>query len=122
MGKATQDLRNEHESIIYVLEILDRMIQSDQVEPESMLRYYGELVYFLKMFADKCHHGKEEDYLFTELVKKGIPKEGGPVGVMLQEHALGREYIARMSRGFEEKNIEAFNEAAVLYRDSIVIR
>ena len=117
MGKATEDLRKEHESIIYVLRLLDEMIQSERLEPESRLRYYGELVYFLKMFADKCHHGKEEDYLFKELVHRGIPNEGGPVGVMLSEHVQGRAYIARMSRGFEEKNIEAFNEAAILYRD-----
>jgi hemerythrin-like domain-containing protein len=25
------------------------------------------LIYFLKTFADKCHHGKEENYLFKEL-------------------------------------------------------
>lgn len=29
MGKATQDLRNEHEAILYVLQILDKMLESD---------------------------------------------------------------------------------------------
>ena len=75
------------------------------------------MVYFFKTFADKCHHGKEEDFLFKELVKKGIPSNGGPVGVMLHEHAQGREYIAHMSRSIDEKSIEGFNNAAVLYRD-----
>ncbi len=117
MGKATQDLRREHDAILYVLQILDKMILSNNRESEILLRYYGELVYFLKIFADKCHHGKEENYLFEELVKKGIPKDNGPVGVMLNEHAQGREYIAQMSRGFDEKDIEIFNNAAVLYRD-----
>lgn len=117
MGKATQDLRKEHDAILYVLQILDQMMQSDSNDFATSLRYYGEVVYFLKIFADKCHHGKEEKYLFKELVKKGIPTDGGPVGVMLQEHAQGREYIAQMSRSFDEKNIEGFNNAAVLYRD-----
>jgi len=88
MGKATQDLKKEHEAILYVLQILDKMMESDNLEAESLLRYYGEVVYFLKIFADKCHHGKEENYLFKELVDKGIPNEGGPVGVMLREHAM----------------------------------
>jgi len=117
MGKATQDLRKEHEAILYVLEILDQMIIKEKTEPEVQLRYYDELVYFLKTFVDKCHHGKEENYLFNELVKKGITNEGGPVGVMLQEHEQGREYIARMSEALEEKSIDGFNLAAMQYRD-----
>ena len=82
MGKATQDLRKEHEAILYVLQILDKMTESDNRDAETLFHYYGEVVYFLKTFADKCHHGKEENYLFKELVNKGIPNEGGPVGVM----------------------------------------
>jgi len=117
MGKATQDLRKEHEAILYVLQILDKMMETDSRDAENLLHYYGEVVYFLKIFADKCHHGKEENYLFKELVNKGIPDEGGPVGVMLQEHAQGRDYIAQMSRGFDEKNIAEFHIVAVLYRN-----
>ncbi len=37
MGKATQDLRKEHEAILYVLQILDKMMQSDSSGPETML-------------------------------------------------------------------------------------
>ena len=36
---------------------------------------------------------------------------------MLQEHDQGRDYIAQMNRSFNEKNIEEFHNAAVLYRD-----
>ncbi|MGI6413211.1 MAG: hemerythrin domain-containing protein [Syntrophomonadaceae bacterium] len=117
MGKATQDLRKEHDAILYVLLILDKMMESDNIGSETLLQYYDELVYFFKIFADKCHHGKEEDFLFKELVKKGIPKDGGPVGVMLHEHVQGREYIEQMSRSISEKSIEGFNSAAVLYRN-----
>lgn len=117
MGKATQDLRKEHEAILYVLQILDKMMQTHSSEPETLLRYYGELLYFLQIFADKCHHGKEENYLFKELVNKGIPNEGGPVGVMLQEHTQGRDYIAQMGRSLDRKDINGFNNAAVQYRD-----
>ncbi|MDI3529811.1 MAG: hypothetical protein PWR08_1378 [Thermoanaerobacterium sp.] len=117
MGKATQDLRKEHEAILYVLQILDKMMESDSLDAENRLRYYGEVVYFLKIFVDKCHHGKEENYLFKELVNKGIPSEGGPVGVMLQEHAQGRDYIAQMAKSVDDKDINGFNNAAVQYRD-----
>ena len=72
MGKATQDLRNEHDAILFVLQILDKMLQSKEKSREAMLQYYGELVYFLQIFADKCHHGKEELYLFQEMVRLGF--------------------------------------------------
>lgn len=120
MGKATQDLRKEHDAILYVLKILDKMIHSESNEPETQLRYYGEVVYFLKIFADKCHHGKEENYLFPELVNKGVANESGPVGEMLREHALGREYIAQMSQSFDEKDIQRFAIAASLYGDLLI--
>jgi len=59
MGKATQDLRKEHEAILHVLNILDKMMDSENRDTDSLLKYYGEVVYFLRIFADKCHHGKE---------------------------------------------------------------
>lgn len=117
MGKATQDLRNEHDAILFVLQILDKMMQSKEQSKETMLQYYGELVYFLQIFADKCHHGKEELYLFQEMVRQGIASEGGPIGVMLEEHARGREYIAHMSHALSIKDLTAFHDAAVKYRD-----
>ena len=78
MGKATQDLRKEHEAIFYVLQILDKMMESDSRDTESLLHYYSEVVYFLKIFADKCHHGKEENYLFKELVTGESPTRVDP--------------------------------------------
>lgn len=117
MGKATQDLRKEHDAILYVLQILDKMMLSGASDEETLLHYYDEVVFFLKTFADKCHHGKEENYLFKALVKKGVPNEGGPIGAMLQEHAQGRDYIAQMSRGHNKKDIDGFNHAAAQYRD-----
>jgi hemerythrin-like domain-containing protein len=116
MGKATQDLRKEHEAILYVLSILDQMLQSQKGE-ETLLHDYGEVAAFLKTFADKCHHGKEENYLFQALLRKGIRNEGGPVGAMLTEHDQGRSFIAQMSHSLESKDIQGFRQAAAQYRD-----
>jgi hemerythrin-like domain-containing protein len=71
-GKAIQDLRNEHQAILHVLIILDNMLSTVTKEDIEIFKFGDELIYFLKTFADKCHHGKEEDYLFKELVAKGI--------------------------------------------------
>lgn len=116
MGKATQDLRQEHDAILHVLGIMDNMVAADLEEAEK-LKYFSQVLHFLRVFADKCHHGKEENYLFVDMVKNGIPNEGGPIGVMLREHNQGREYIASMSKGVESKEISEFNAAAGKYRD-----
>jgi hemerythrin-like domain-containing protein len=42
------------------------------------------------------HHAREEDRLFPLLEQRGIPREGGPIGVMCAEHVMGREHVARM--------------------------
>lgn len=120
MGKATQDLRNEHDAILHVLQILDKALADDTMDDAAMLKFGGELLHFLKIFADKCHHGKEENFLFVELTRSGVPNQGGPVGVMLQEHQQGREYIAAMSSAFESRDLDAFKAAAVQYRDLLV--
>ena len=64
MGKAIQDLLNEHEAILHVFSILDNMLTSPIPDEKRDLIFGDELVNFLTVFADKCHHGKEEDVLF----------------------------------------------------------
>ena len=115
MGKAIQDLREEHDSILYVLQILEKMVASGSLDLDTKFRYYGEVVYFLKTFADKCHHGKEENILFDELVSKGIHNENGPIGVMLSEHVQGRQHVAQMNKAVEDRNVAQFDEAAIQY-------
>jgi hemerythrin-like domain-containing protein len=64
------------------------------------------IIEFLTVFVDKCHHGKEEEFLFPALEAAGVPREGGPIGVMLNEHQQGRtlaaqfkEALTRLSSG-----------------------
>ena len=121
MGKATEDLRKEHGSLMNVFEILDKMLLTNTIEQGEMYKFGEELIYFLKIFADKCHHGKEEDYLFKELIAKGVQGEGGPIGVMLQEHQQGREYISLMSKSLESKDLINFKAIAVKYRDLLML-
>lgn len=99
---ATEVLKEEHEAIKLMLEILekvcDKLEQGEKVNSEHLER----ILDFIKTFADECHHGKEEDLLFPELEEAGIPKEGGPIGVMLTEHDLGRNYVRKFAQGIQE--------------------
>jgi hemerythrin-like domain-containing protein len=99
--KATDVLRHEHEAVLKMLEVAEdiagELMRGAPVEPEVI----AEVLEFFQLFADRCHHGKEEEILFPALKAKGMPVEGGPIGVMLNEHGEGREYVQQMARATE---------------------
>ncbi len=63
------------------------------------------IVEFLRTFADRCHHGKEEALLFPALERRGVPAHGCPLGGLTMEHQKGRlmvEAFAEAIRGYAE--------------------
>jgi hemerythrin-like domain-containing protein len=96
MSKAIDDLKNEHEAILSAIQILERMIAGLEKAPSVDTKDMHDFIGFLKEFADKCHHGKEEGLLFPALIQAGLPEKGGPIGVMLADHAQGRQFIREM--------------------------
>jgi hemerythrin-like domain-containing protein len=117
MEKTSQDLIHEHKSILIALNVIEKMyerIQNDKVVDCSDIE---DIIEFLKVFADKCHHGKEEKILFPALEEVGIKNENGPIGVMLAQHKQGREYIKQMLGSTPNKTINknAFVSAASSY-------
>ncbi len=91
--KATEVLREEHRAIERMLAILkeaaDRVAEGERI-PATLFR---DAVDFIRNFADRCHHGKEEGQLFPRLEERGMPRGAGPLAVMLHEHAAGRRYV-----------------------------
>jgi hemerythrin-like domain-containing protein len=98
---ATSGLREEHKWILQVAGVLDTILDR---EPEDGLDFDGieDCVSFIRLFADACHHGQEEDLLFPELQARGMPRETGPLAVMLQEHEMGRAYARQMVKSLPE--------------------
>jgi hemerythrin-like domain-containing protein len=69
----------------------------------------------LRTFADRCHHGKEEDLLFPMLVARGMSTHIGPIAVMLDDHRAGREHIRRMGAACDVADAALFVPAALDY-------
>lgn len=90
--KATDVLSEEHRVIERVLDTLEagsnQLDMGQSVRPEFFLAATD----FMRGFADGCHHKKEEGVLFKHMEKQGMPVEGSPIGVMLAEHEMGRQY------------------------------
>ncbi len=102
----------EHDIIERGLVVLERIvarIDSGQPVPPEFPKWAPE---FFAQFADKCHHAKEEDLFFPLLKERGIPEQGGPIGVMLHEHEVGRECVRRMRKASETDEFDGAMFAA----------
>ncbi len=94
-------LEHEHEAILFGIGLLEKALAEAIGGDTDAKADLPELVRFLKGFADTCHHGKEEGILFPAMEAAGIPKDGGPIGVMLDEHDRGRAFVAGMRTAME---------------------
>ncbi|NLB87758.1 MAG: hemerythrin [Syntrophomonadaceae bacterium] len=117
MVTPSRKLMDEHDSILIGLDILEKMTVLIQDGKQVEINDIEEMLNFLKLFADKSHHGKEEDILFPAMEKAGIPNERGPIGQMLIEHNQGRVYIKEMGESIQEGNLakNEFIQAAINY-------
>jgi hemerythrin-like domain-containing protein len=119
--KPTEDLMNDHAAIMIILNIMGKIANQIRAGRDFNHVHVENIIGFLKNFADKCHHGKEETVLFPAMENAGISRDNGPVGVMLYEHTVGREFISQMTdalnkseRG-EGNTSEALAEAMIQY-------
>ncbi|HWQ07675.1 MAG TPA: hemerythrin domain-containing protein [Holophaga sp.] len=92
----TEILSTEHKAVLVALQVLEQAGQSLAAGRTEAAGDLDQLLDFFRGFVDRCHHGKEELVLFPELVRRGVPQERGPVGVMLSEHEMGRDHVRRL--------------------------
>ncbi len=84
----------EHRLIEKMLEIADREVRT--MEETSFVDpvFIDGMVDFIRVYADRTHHGKEEDILFKELGKKGLDSADAEMMVaLIQEHRMAREAV-----------------------------
>jgi len=98
---ATTLLRSEHEKILTVIACLRAACGAARMRQGFDTGTFREGVDFIRNYADAWHHAKEEVHLFPALEAHGIPRDGGPVGVMLYEHEIGRSHVQAMAGALE---------------------
>lgn len=91
----TETLMQEHRLIERMLKVL--MVAAEQAKVvEVDIETFEIAIDFIRNYSDKFHHAKEEGELFPLIEKKGIQKDNGPIGAMLKEHDIGRNYVKGM--------------------------
>jgi hemerythrin-like domain-containing protein len=99
---ASKILMEEHELILDMLEVIDRVCIKIKNHQMSSWEHLDQIIDFIRGFADHCHHAKEEKLLFPAMEEAGIPRDGGPIGVMLADHEAGREFVKQMDSALQK--------------------
>ena len=91
----TENLMVEHQLILRFLGNMNKILS--QAEKSGDVAWLGQridrCVDFIQNFADHVHHGKEENILFEYLKRPEVLSHCSPIGQMLHEHDLGRDFV-----------------------------
>jgi DUF438 domain-containing protein len=85
----------EHEMIERAMAVLKSNLEKIDEAVKAPLQMQRAIDFLLE-FGDKIHNTKEEKFLFPLMGQKGLPVEGGPIGVMLMEHDAERKLLQKM--------------------------
>jgi hemerythrin-like domain-containing protein len=97
MSKPTEILSADHKKVLENLKVMEQAIRD--IKSPDIKKTLSDLKDFLKNEIE-IHFRKEEEALFPE-IEKFIPREGGPVGVMLMEHEDLNRYKDGLIKGID---------------------
>jgi hemerythrin-like domain-containing protein len=87
----------EHRLIERMIKAMKQALYSAEKEKKIAPGFIETAADFIKTYADRCHHGKEEDILFRDLKKKTISDEHRWIMTeLIEEHKWGRKTSGRL--------------------------
>ena len=96
--------------IALMVEEIEKMNKHRKVNP----LFIDNAVDFIRMYADRTHHGKEEDILFRELEKKQLsPNHSKIMEELVEEHVWARNLVSKLvdaKNDYEKGNVEIVDE------------
>ena len=89
----------EHKLILRMIALVES--NTRRMEEGTFLdwHFFLDAVDFIRNYADRFHHAKEEDVLFREFLANGMPEQNSPVAAMLMAHDQGRAFVRGMEEG-----------------------
>jgi hemerythrin-like domain-containing protein len=90
--QARGPLMIEHRLIERMLSVIKRILVKIESKHEVDPVFVDIAVDFIRIYADRTHHGKEEDILFRELNNKPLDEEDRKIMIeLIDEHVFGRQ-------------------------------
>jgi hemerythrin-like domain-containing protein len=99
MRDVTAVMVEEHRLILRMITLVEQYADRLEGGASRDWQFFLDAVEFIRTYADRFHHAKEEDVLFRELVRNGMPAENSPVAAMLLAHDQGRAFVRGMEAG-----------------------
>ena len=94
---ATDLLMKEHRLIERIIPILTKEVVRLHKGGEVNAPLIVSVVGFFRTYADRCHHGKEEDILFRALASKPLSNpHRRTMDQLTEEHVLARQLVGRL--------------------------
>ena len=95
---AIEEMTAEHRAIEIVIKSLPDAVTALDHGRLNVQKLRG-LAEFLRDYADRRHHQREEGIFFPILVRRGVPGQGCPIGGLNSEHEKGRALVAALEEG-----------------------
>jgi len=90
-------LMKEHRLIERMIRMMSKKVNAMEQKNEADIKFIDTAVDFIKNYADKRHHGKEENILFRDLDKKQLSAEHKRVmDELIKEHVMGRNNVKKL--------------------------
>lgn len=107
---AINQMSAEHRHIETVIKALGAAVSALDESRRLNADELREVVEFLRVYADRRHHQREEGLFFPLLVKLGVPPHGCPIGGLNNDHEKGRGLVSALERQivpYERQSAEA---------------
>lgn len=118
-------LVEEHQRILEAVDVLHQMAIRVLREDTIDIQDFRHIISFIREFADKHHHGKEEEILFKEALNLDEPAAEKLIRHgMLVEHDLGRFHVSEIEavvNEVEANELEA-NDYSARLTDELKVR
>jgi len=98
----TQVMVDEHQLILRMISLVELNTALLEKGKFRNWQFYLDAVDFIRNYADRFHHAKEEDVLFKELVKNGMPEKQSPIEAMHMEHDQGRAHVRAIEEAAQQ--------------------
>ena len=87
----------EHRVIERMIKLIEIEVQSISKNSRPDISFIEDACDFLKTYADKCHHGKEENILFDKLKDKNLSEEHKEIlNQLINEHKFARKTTSEL--------------------------
>jgi hemerythrin-like domain-containing protein len=110
----TQVMVDEHKLILRMIALVEKNTELLEQGKFRNWQFYLDAVDFIRNYADRFHHAKEEDVLFVELIENGMPEKQSPIEAMLMEHDQGRAHVRAIEDAAQKALDGETGQAAII--------